>query len=65
MMNVFNAQSDAVIVFNQNAQLDDKDQGFAQQSGTGEPPQEKLPELLFTNRESVDLFGIDLQELKR
>ena len=64
-MNVFNAQSDAVIVFNQIAQPDDKDQGFAQQSSTGEPPQEKLPELLFTNRESVDLFGIDLQELKR
>ena len=64
MTNVFNAQSDAVIVFNQNAQPDDDDQDFAQQGQSLEALQEKLPEFLFTNKKSIDLFGIDLQELK-
>ena len=66
MTDVFNAQSDAVIVFKQNAQLYDDDQGFASQASfqPQEPLQEKLPEFLFTNKKSIDLFGIDLQELK-
>ena len=64
MTNVFNAQSDAVIVFNQNACLDDEQQGEAQQVQPLETLEQKLPEFLFTNRKSIDLFGIDLQELK-
>ena len=61
MTEVFNAQSDAVIVFNQNAKLDDEDQG-GQQVHSLETLQ--LPKFLFTNTESINLFGIDLQELK-
>ena len=58
MTSVFDAQSDAVVIMGQEVSLNETIQ---QDYELVEP---KLPEFMFSNSKSTELFGIDLQNLK-
>ena len=59
MTTVFDAQSDAVVIVGQDANIleDNQQQDY-------ELVELKLPEFKFSNSKSVELFGVDLQNLK-
>ena len=59
MINVFNAQSDAVVVVDQDSCTPNQQ---SEQQGCGEiqATQKPSPQFLFSNRESIELFGTDL-----
>ena len=60
MTTIFDAQSDAVVIVGQDAtQLEEN------QQQEYELVELKLPEFKFCNSKSVELFGVDLKNLKQ